>query len=70
MSNQQKDSQDEQLVLLREIKSKVDQLDENIAQFQKESRRAGAVAGGVAGGITGGIVATGLALARAKLGLF
>lgn len=68
MSNDTKESLDEQLALLKKINSKMDNVSAQMQELKKENRRAGAVAGAVAGGISGGIVATGLAILRAKVG--
>ena len=57
------------MVLLQEISSKLDTLDGKVDQIHRDAKKAGAVAGGVAGAVSGGLVATGLAFIKAQLGL-
>ena len=48
--------------------SKVDVLQDDIAEVKIAARKSGAIAGAVAGGISGGLIATGIALLKASFG--
>ena len=68
--------QDPILKALAEINGKQDRLlqnqermDAEIKKIHADCRRTSAATGAAAGAVTGGIVATGIAFARAKLGL-
>ena len=68
--------QDPILKALAEINGKQDRLLQNqermhaeIKKIHADCRRTSAATGAAAGAVTGGIVATGIAFARAKLGL-
>lgn len=61
--------QEEQMVLLRRVDSKLDNLDGKLDRMRQEVRRDAAIYGATAGGVTGGIISVGLALIKAKLGL-
>ena len=69
-------NQDPILKALEEINGKQDRLlqnqermDAEIKKIHADCRRTSAATGAAAGAVTGGIVATGIAFARAKLGL-
>lgn len=69
-------NQDPILKALAEINGKQDKLlqnqermDAEIKKIHADCRRTSATTGAAAGAISGGIVATGIAFARAKLGL-
>lgn len=69
-------TQDPILKALVEINGKQDQLlrnqerlDAEIKKIHADCKRTSAATGAAAGAVTGGIVATGIAFARAKLGI-
>ena len=66
MTYSKKDSQEEQLELMRRMDGKMDLLAMRLDKIEKNSRNAGAIAGG----ISGGLVATGIALLKAKFGIY
>ncbi len=70
MTIENKIAQEQQVALLKEINNKIDLLDGKFDQMQADSKKAGAIAGAVAGGLSGGLVATGIALLKAKLGIY
>lgn len=69
MSNQTNQPISEELALLRKIDAKVDGIDQQMAGLKKQAIVYGAAAGAAAGGLSGAIVASGIMIAKIKLGM-
>ncbi|MCG9026503.1 hypothetical protein [Laribacter hongkongensis] len=59
-----------ELALLNEINRRLGNIEAKVDAQRADAAKTGAIAGAVAGGLTGGLVAAGIAMIKAKFGLW